>query len=118
MLKTTKKDILDSLVQQKNQQQVEITSFVTKYYQEWLDVRFVAQFKQMVSPTSTLIDDWIVMDSTYEQVKYFSTGSVKKIARVIKDKWLIFSPNCFEFVKLSHISALTVFVFKDLQSIL
>jgi len=72
----------------------------------------------MVSPTSTLIDDWIAMDTTYEQVKYYSSGSVRQIARIVSDKWLSISPNCFEFVKLSHVSALMVFIFKDLQSIL
>ena len=58
------------------------------------------------------------MDTTYEQVKYYSTGSVKKLASVVQEKWLQISPNCFEFVKLSHVSAMIVFVFKDLQSIL
>ena len=72
----------------------------------------------MVSPTSTLIDDWIAMDTTYEQVKYYSYGSVREIARVVSNKWLSNTPLCFEFVKLSHVSALMVFIFKDLQSIL
>tara|TARA_B110000285_G_C15025355_1_gene563876 strand:- start:579 stop:800 length:222 start_codon:yes stop_codon:yes gene_type:complete len=42
VLKATKKDLFDSLGQQKSAQQVEITQFITRYYQEWLDVRFVA----------------------------------------------------------------------------
>ena len=42
VLKATKKDLFDSLAQQKSAQQVEITQFITRYYQEWLDVRFVA----------------------------------------------------------------------------
>jgi len=62
----------ENLVEVKNIIQVskdtqfkELNEFIVDYFQEWLDLNSLQQFRSQVTPISRLNEDWLVFEGIY-----------------------------------------------------
>lgn len=102
---------------QKDQFQ-ELNDFIVDYFQEWLDLNSLAQFKAQVNTVSRLADDWLTFETIYKLIKFYSRQAVLTMAEVMRSKWIRnknVSKNR-EFAKFKHVSALMIHIFQVVAS--
>ena len=71
----------------KKDQFKELNEFIVDYFQEWLDLNSLSQFKSQVNFQSKLQGDWLAFENIYASIRYYSRKSVLTMAEVMRAKW-------------------------------
>ena len=83
--------------------------YIRGYFQEWLDINALSQFKNAVQKNTSLKQDWLNLTSIAYQMKFYSCNSVSLMSNVIQKKWINTSERSrnvlvSQFLKFKHTS--------------
>jgi len=111
----------------------EISAHAKGFFQEWLDGNALGSFHQVINKKSALANDWVNLMNICSHMKFYSVGTVNKMALFVKDKWISSSVrhpdpdvNCAappqtrpidKFIQFNHVSPYVLQLLDNLTSL-